>query len=216
MTSPHSARGFGPDPLCLYPMPGITSLVYLKNVVTNPRIEVGDYTYYAPFDDPKDFEKRVLYHFDFIGDRLRIGPFCALAAEVTFLMNGANHNLDGYSAYPFGIFAQGWEAAAPYIASSKPHRDTVIGPDVWIGYGATLMPGVQVGAGAVIAAKAVVTRDVEPYTIVGGNPARPIRRRFDDRSIERLLALAWWDWPAERLTAELPRLCAGDPSLLAG
>ena len=198
----------GPSPDTRYPLPGQTRLVYLKTIVKNPHILVGDYTYYDDFEDPEQFERNVLYHFDFIGDRLIIGKFCSIASDVKFIMNGGNHRTDWFSTYPFPIFGQGWESAMP---EEWPHKgDTVIGNDVWIGYGAILMPGVQVGDGAIIASHALVTRSVEPYTIVGGNPAQEIRKRFDPATIQILLEMRWWDWDIEKITRNLHAICGCD------
>lgn len=203
----------GPDPQTRHPLPGQTRLVFLNTVITNPNIQVGDYTYYDDPDDPTTFERNVLYHFDFVGDRLIIGKFCAIASGVTFIMNGGNHATQGISTYPFGIFGQGWESAMP---TAWPHKgDTRIGHDVWIGYQATIMPGVTVGHGAIVGTKSVVTHDVEPYAIVAGNPARRIRKRFTDAEIETLLAVAWWDWPIEKITAHLAVIGGGDVDAIA-
>src|SRR4051812_2210904 len=175
--------GHGPDPLDVHPMPGHPRVTYLKPYVTRPNIEVGDFTYY---DDPTGadaFERNVLYHFDFVGDWLRIGRFCAIAAETKFIMNGSNHRTDGFSTYPFLIFGGDWAGRFAEEADFPARGDTVIGNDVWIGYDALIMPGVTIGDGAIIAARSVVSRDVPPYAIVGGNPAQTIRQRFDDATI---------------------------------
>lgn len=198
----------GPDPATRYPLEGQDSLVFLRTIVANPQIEVGDFTYYHDFADPLGFERNVRYLFPFTGDRLIIGKFCAIAASVTFLMNGANHALDGLSTYPFGIFGAGWEKALPETWPDK--GDLVIGHDVWIGYGATLLAGITVGHGAIIGAMSVVASDVPPYAVVAGNPARVLRYRQPAPAIERLLALAWWDWPVERITAHVETIAAGD------
>ena len=198
----------GPSPSTRYPIPGVTRTVFLNTVVTNPNILVGDYTYYDDPDHPEAFERNVLYHFDFIGDRLIIGKFCSIAAQVTFIMNGGNHRTDWLTNYPFPVFGQGWETAMP---DDWPHKgDTVIGNDVWIGYGATLMPGVQVGDGAIIAAQSVVTKAVPPYAVVGGNPATLLRYRFDPATIAALLDLQWWHWEIEKITRHLPKICGAD------
>lgn len=198
----------GPPPSALHPIDGVTRVGFLKNFITRPNIEVGDYTYY---DDPKgveQFELHVLYHFDFIGDRLSIGRFCSIAAETRFIMNGGNHATTWLTTYPFPIFGNGWEVATP---ESWPHRgDTVIGHDVWIGYGATIMPGITIGNGAIVAACAVVTKDVEPYAIVGGNPATRIRYRFDERTRQALQEIAWWNWDAAKITRNVRAICDGD------
>jgi virginiamycin A acetyltransferase len=198
----------GPSPHTRHPINGQTRLVYLKNVVTNPNILVGDYTYYDDFDNPENFERNVLYHFDFIGDRLIIGKFCSIASDVKFIMNGGNHRTDWFTNYPFPVFGHGWETAMPEDWPNK--GDTVIGNDVWIGYGATLMPGVQIGDGAIIASQSVVTKSVEPYTVVGGNPARTIRPRFDAATIQTLLALQWWHWDIAKITRNLKAICGAD------
>jgi virginiamycin A acetyltransferase len=198
----------GPSPHTRHPINGQTRLVYLKNIVTNPNIVVGDYTYYDDFDNPENFERNVLYHFDFIGDRLIIGKFCSVASDVKFIMNGGNHRTDWFTNYPFPVFGHGWETAMPEDWPNK--GDTVIGNDVWIGYGATLMPGVQIGDGAIIASQSVVTKSVEPYTVVGGNPARTIRLRFDAATIQTLLALQWWHWDIAKITRNLKAICGAD------
>ncbi|HIK42972.1 CatB-related O-acetyltransferase [Thermoleptolyngbya sp. M55_K2018_002] len=202
----------GPSPNTRYPIPGQTRLAFLKNIVKNPNIIVGDYTYYDDFENPENFERNVLYHFDFEGDRLIIGKFCSIASDVKFIMNGGNHRTDWFTNYPFPVFGNGWEHAMP---DSWPNKgDTIIGNDVWIGYGAMLMPGVQVGDGAIIATGAVVTRNVEPYTIVGGNPAALIRKRFDDAVIQELLQIRWWDWDIQKITRHLLAICGGDLAML--
>lgn len=196
----------GPEPGMLHPLPHYHNMVFLKNLITRPNIQVGDYTYYDDLTDPFSFERNVLYHFDFIGDRLIIGRFCAIASGVQFIMNGANHETAPISTFPFGIFGNGWEKVheGVDVTAKYPNKgDLVIGNDVWLGYGATLMPGVKVGNGAIIASKAVVTKDVPDYAIVGGNPARFIRMRFDANTIQRLLAIAWWNWDATRITQHL-------------
>ena len=205
----------GPDPTDPFPMLGFPQVCYLRNVIDAPNIEIGEYTYYDDPDGADNFLRNVLYHFDFIGDRLRIGRFCAIARGVRFVMNGANHRLDGISTYPFQIFGGGWERVMPKPGELPFKGDTVIGNDVWIGYDALIMPGVCIGDGAIIAARSVVTHDVPPYTLVGGNPARPIRRRFGDADIDTLLRIAWWDWPVERITRLLPSIVAGDVAALA-
>ncbi len=199
---------YGPSPETKHPIAGQTRLVYLKAVVTNPNITVGDYTYYDDADRPEDFERNVLYHFDFVGDKLIIGKFCCIASGVKFIMNGGNHRTDWFTNYPFPVFGQGWEAAMPEDWPNK--GNTVVGNDVWIGYGATLMPGVEVGDGAIVASKSVVTQSVQPYSIVGGNPAKEIRKRFDEDTITTLLAVQWWHWDIEKITRNLGAICGGD------
>lgn len=201
-----------PDPRQRYPLGDERSVVFLNTIVSNPQIEIGDYTYYHDFDDPLGFEQNVRYLFPFETDRLVIGRFCAIAHGATFIMNGGNHRTDGLSTYPFGIFG-GWAEAMP---ESWPSRgDLVIGHDVWIGYEATLLAGITVGHGAVIGAKSVVTSDVPAYAIVAGNPARVLRYRHPPATIDRLLQLAWWDWPIDHLTRHVQRIAAGDIEALA-
>jgi virginiamycin A acetyltransferase len=199
---------YGPSPHTRYPLAEHSRLVYLKNIITNPNIIVGDYTYYDDFENPENFERNVLYHFDFEGDQLIIGKFCCIASDVKFIMNGGNHPTDLFTTYPFGIFGAGWEPAMPDVWPSK--GDTVVGNDVWIGYGATIMPGVRIGDGAIVAAMSVVTRNVESYTIVGGNPANPIRQRFEPAVIQELLEIRWWDWGIEKITRNLKAICGKD------
>ncbi len=201
---------FGPNPAQKHPMEGFEQVVFLKNVVTNPQIVVGEYTYY---DDPVDsgnFERNVLYLYPFMKDRLIIGKFCAIARNVQFVMNGANHKMKSFSTYPFQIFGNGWEKVMPGDEDLPFKGDTVIGNDVWIGYDSLLMPGVHVGNGAIIAAKSVVVKDVEPYAVVGGNPAQEIRRRFKPEIIEVLQRIRWWDWPKEKITKHLDVLTSLD------
>ena len=201
---------YGADSKDKHPMKGFPQICFIQNTVSNPNIIVGDYTYYDDPEDSENFERNVLYHFPFIGDRLIIGRFCALARGVKFIMNGANHKLDGFSTYPFQIFGNGWENVTPQTGELPYKGDTVIGNDVWIGYEAVMMPGVQVGDGAIIAAKSVVVGDVLPYTIVGGNPAKRIRQRFEDDVIQSLLEVAWWNWDSEKITRNLEKIVAAD------
>ncbi|WP_099192305.1 Vat family streptogramin A O-acetyltransferase [Tepidibacter mesophilus] len=203
-------KTYGPNANSIYPMEGVKSLCFIKNIVKNPNIIVGDYTYYDDFSDPKEFEKNVLYHYEFLGDKLVIGKFCAIASDVKFIMNGANHKIKAFTTYPFGIFGNGWESGMPKIEELPFKGDTMIGNDVWIGMNSTIMPGIKVGDGAIIATKAVVTRDVPPYTIVGGNPAKIIRKRFTDEIIEVLLKIKWWNWEIEKITENISILCSED------
>ena len=196
-------------------MQGFPQVGYLKNFITSPNIEVGDYTYYDDPDGPEHFEKNVLYHFDFIGDKLIIGKFCAIAKDVTFMMNGANHQSTGFSTYPFFIFGNGWEKSAPQPGDLPFKGNTEIGNDVWIGYNATIMPGVKIGSGAIIASKSVVTNDVPAYAVVGGNPAKIIKQRFDDKTINALLSIAWWDWSSDKITAHLDAITQNNLDLLS-
>ncbi len=194
-----------PDKEKKFPLAGYNRLCFLKNIITNPNIEVGDYTYYDDFDDVANFEKNVKYHFDFVGDKLKIGKFCMIASDVTFIMNGANHLTKSISSYPFAVFGHDWKNAME--GKSYPTKgDTNIENDVWIGYGSIIMPGVRIGHGSIIAANTTVTKDVEPYSIVGGNPGKLIRKRFSDSDIARLLEISWWDWEIDRITKNVDQL----------
>ena len=197
-------------------MKGFDQVCYIKNVVRNPNIIIGDYTYYDDPVDSRNFERNVLYHYPFMGDKLIIGKFCAIARDVKFIMNGANHEMDAFTTYPFSIFSNGWEKVMPSMDELPYKGDTVIQNDVWIGYDATIMPGIQIGNGSIIASKSVVVRDVEPYSIVGGNPAKLIRKRFPDEVIDVLQGLRWWDWPIEKITDHLPILTSNDLTQLKG
>jgi virginiamycin A acetyltransferase len=204
----------GPSPNEKHPMEGFPQVCFIKNTVKNPDIVIGDYTYYDDPEDSENFERNVLYHFPFVGDRLVIGKFCAIARGARFIMNGANHKLSGISTYPFQIFGNGWEKVMPQPRDLPYKGDTLVGNDVWIGYEALVMPGVTIGDGAIISSGAVVVGDVEPYTVVGGNPAKPIRRRFDPEQVRELLQIAWWDWPIEQISAHLDLVVAGDIAAL--
>lgn len=201
-------------PSTVFPLAGYERLCFLKNVVDHPQITVGDYTYYDDFEDVQNFQKHVRYLFDFTGDRLVIGKFCMIASGVEFVMNGANHLASAVSAYPFVVFGGDWAGAMD--GKTYPTKgDTTVGHDVWIGYRATILPGVTIGNGAIVGAHAVVTRDVAPYTIVGGNPAQLIRPRFDAATTARLLAVAWWHWPIEKITRHAALLTGDAARFLA-
>lgn len=191
-------------------MEGFPQVCFIKNTVQNPNIVIGDYTYYDDPDDSENFERNVLYHFPFIGDKLVIGKFCAIARGVKFIMNGANHKLSGVSTYPFQIFGAGWEKVMPTPGDLPFKGDTVVGNDVWIGYEALIMPGVKIGNGAIISSRSVVVSDVPSYTIVGGNPAKPIKQRFSPEAVATLNKIAWWDWPIEKITEHLEQIVSGD------
>lgn len=199
-----------PDSNQIYPLKDYNRLVFLKNIIKSPNIIVGDYSYYDDHEDGLNFEQNVLYHFDFLGDKLIIGKFCAIGSNVQFIMNGANHRMDGISTFPFNIFGGNWSVITPTLEQLPFKGNTVIENDVWIGYKATIMPGVNIGNGAIIAAHSVVTKDVEPYSIVGGNPAKLIRKRFTDEQIKKLLDIAWWNWNIEKITSALPLIVNGD------
>ncbi|MCI9509000.1 MAG: CatB-related O-acetyltransferase [Angelakisella sp.] len=201
----------------LYPRTGDTQTIYLKNAVTDPSIQVGEYTMYNDFvHDPRDFQKNnVLYHYPVNHDRLVIGRFCSIACGARFLFNSANHAMGSLSTYPFPLFFQEWGLEKARVAEAWDNKgDIVAGSDVWIGYEAVILAGVTIGDGAVIGARAVVTKDVPPYTIVGGVPARAIRRRFPEETVEELLRLKWWDWPPERIAQNIPAIQAGRVDLL--
>ena len=195
----------GPDKEAVFPLKNYDKLCFLKNIVKNPNIIIGDYTYYHDFENIENFEKNVKYHFDFIGDKLIIGKFCMIASDVKFIMNGGNHLTSAISAFPFDIFGNGWENAMEH--KSYPYKgDIKIGNDVWIGYNATIMAGVSIGDGAIIATNATVVNDVKPYSIVGGNPAKEIKMRFTEEEVSKLLRLKWWDWDINKITENIQNL----------
>ena len=199
----------GPDKHIKFPLENYDKLCFLKNIIKNPHIIVGDYTYYDDFENVENFEKNVKYHFDFTGDKLIIGKFCMIASGVKFIMNGANHMTDSLSTYPFAIFGNGWEDAMD--GKSYPNKgDLVIGNDVWIGHNATIMAGVNIGDGAIIATNSTVVKDVAPYAIVGGNPAIEIKKRFPKTVIERLLEVKWWNWDIEKITQNIKNLTSNN------
>ena len=201
------------NPENIYPRINDHETVYLKNVIKNPNILVGDFTMYNDFvNDPRQFERNnVLYHYPVNHDRLVIGKFCSIACGARFLFNSANHSLTSLSTYPFPIFFEEWGLSVSHIADAWDNKgDIVIGNDVWIGYEAVILAGVTIGDGAIIGTRAVVTKDVPPYTIVGGVPARPIRKRFSDGTIAALLEKRWWDWPEEKIAGSLDAIQSGD------
>ena len=187
--------------------------MYLNAVVKDPQIEIGDYTIYNDFvADPLLFEKNnVLYHYPIHREKLIIGKYCSIACGTKFLFNCANHTLKSLSTYTFPLFYEEWGLEKSDVAAAWDNKgDILIGNDVWIGYEAVIMAGVHIGDGAIIAARAVVTKDVPPYTIVGGTPAKEIRKRFDDATIQRLLSLKWWDWPVNKIRQCLPYIAEGN------
>lgn len=197
----------------IYPRTNDSTICYLKNIITNPNIIVGDFTFYNDYvHDPKDFEKNnVLYHYPYVNhDRLIIGKFCSIACGAKFLFNSANHTLNSLSTFPFPIFTEEWDESMPVTDAWDNKGDIVIGNDVWIGYEAVIMAGVNIGDGAIIGTRAVVTRDVPPYTIVGGLPAKKIRSRFDDETIELLQQLKWWDWDPAKINRNLNAIRKAD------
>lgn len=196
----------------LYPRTGDKQTVYLKNAITDPAITVGDYTMYNDFvNDPVGFEKNnVLYHYPINRDRLIIGKFCSIACGAKFLFNSANHTLSSLSTYPFPLFFEEWGLEKRNVAESWDNKgDIVLGNDVWIGYEAVIMAGVTIGDGAIIGARAVVTKDVPPYTVAGGIPAKPIKKRYPEETIAALSELKWWDWPENRIAQNLHAIQAG-------
>lgn len=201
-----------PDVKKIYPRIGDKEIVYLKNVINNANIEVGDFTIYNDFvHDPRDFQKNnVLYHYPINKDKLIIGKFCSIACGTKFLFNSANHTLNSLSTYTFPIFYDEWQQEVIPTKAWDNKGDIVIGNDVWIGYEAVILAGVTIGDGAIIGTRAVVTKDVEPYTIVGGVPARPIRKRFSDENINTLLSLKWWDWSVEKIAANMEFIQSGN------
>jgi virginiamycin A acetyltransferase len=207
----------GPDSETTFPLAHHRKLVFLKNIIQSPNIIVGDYTYYDDLEDPFNFEKNVLYHFDFLGDKLVIGKFCAIGSGVKFIMNGGNHETKPVSTYPFAIFGNGWEKITEGIDLKEKYPtkgDTTIGNDVWLGHEAVIMPGVKIGNGAVVATKAVVTKDVPPYSIVAGNPAQVVKMRFSEDTIAKLQQIAWWNWDAEKITRNLHLINSDDVEAL--
>lgn len=196
----------------LYPRTGDKQTIYLKNAITDPSIMVGDYTMYNDFvNDPVGFEKNnVLYHYPINHDHLIIGKFCSIACGAKFLFNSANHTLSSLSTYPFPLFFEEWGLEKKNVAASWDNKgDIVIGNDVWIGYEAVIMAGVTIGDGAIIGARAVVTKDVPPYMVAGGIPAKPIKKRYPEETIAALSELKWWDWPEERIAQNLHAIQAG-------
>jgi len=197
----------------IYPRTNDFQTVYLKNVVTNPNIIVGDYTMYNDFaSDPTQFEKNnVLYHYPVNHDRLIIGRFCSIACGTKFLFTSANHTQKSLSTYPFPIFFEEWGLNMMDVADAWDNKgDIVVGNDVWIGFEAVILSGVHIGNGAIIGARAVVTKDVPPYTVVGGVPAKEIKRRFDEATAAKLQQLAWWNWPVDQIRQALPRIMNGE------
>lgn len=197
----------------IYPRSGDTQTVYLKSVVKRPTIEVGDFTIYNDFvNEPRDFERNnVIYHYPINHDRLIIGKFCSIACGAKFIFNCANHTLKSLSTYTFPLFFEEWDLPKSDVATAWDNKgDIVIGNDVWVGYDAVIMAGVKIGDGAIIGTRAVVTNDVEPYSIVGGVPAKEIRKRFAPEVINQLLELQWWNWPIERIRNSIRAIQAGD------
>ena len=197
----------------IYPRTGDTQTIYLKSVITNPNIKIGDYTIYNDFvNDPIEFEKNnVLYHYPINHDKLIIGKYCAIACGAKFIFTSANHTLKSLSTYPFPLFWEEYGLNKMDVTQAWDNKgDIIIGNDVWIGYEAVIMPGVHIGDGAIIGTRAVVTKDVEPYTIVGGIQAKPIKKRFNDEVIETLQSLRWWDWDKEKIREKISDIMFGN------
>ena len=203
----------------LYPRTGDTQTIYLKNAITDTSITVGDYTMYNDFvNDPTGFEKNnVLYHYPINHDKLIIGKFCSIACGAKFLFNSANHTMSSLSTYPFPLFFDDWELEKNNVSEAWDNKgDIIVGNDVWIGYEAVILAGVTIGDGAIIGTRAVVTKDVPPYTIVGGVSAKPIRKRFDDETIAELLKLKWWDWTEEKISLNIKAIQSGNIERIRG
>ena len=197
----------GPNKNKLYPNENINTVCYISNLPKRPNVKIGEYTYYSDNNkSPERFYDNIEHHYEFLGDKLIIGKFCTIAAGVKFIMNGANHRMDGITTYPFNIFGSGWEKVTPTIEQLPFKGDTVIGNDVWIGQNVTIMPGIKIGDGVIIATNSTVVKDVEPYTIYGGNPAKFIKKRFSDEKVEFLLNLQWWNWDDEKIFNNLEKL----------
>ncbi|MDR1495288.1 MAG: CatB-related O-acetyltransferase [Rickettsiales bacterium] len=194
-----------PNPNTIFPVPNVDTVTYVRPTIRNNNVVVGDFTYFSD----RDFEKQVTHHYDFYGDKLIIGKFCQIAKGVEFVMNGANHQMACVSTFPFYVF-EGWGEEVPPLQSMPLKGNTVIGNDVWIGQNATILPGVEIGDGAMVGLDSVVGSDVEPYTIVAGNPAKPVRKRFDDELIGLMLRLKWWDKPIEEIRYLIPLLHNND------
>jgi virginiamycin A acetyltransferase len=190
-----------PNPDVVFPIPNINTVTYVKPTLKNRNIIVGDFTYFAD----TDFEKHVTHHYDFYGDKLIIGKFCQIAKDVEFIMNGVNHQMNAVSTFPFYIF-EGWEQEIPPLEKMPLKGDTIIGNDVWIGQNTTILPGVHIGDGVIIGAGSVVGKNIEPYCIVAGNPAKVIKKRFDDELIDIMLKFKWWDLPIDEISGIIPIL----------
>lgn len=197
----------------IYPRTGDKETIYLKHVITNPNITVGDFTMYNDFvNDPVLFEKNnVLYHYPINHDKLQIGKFCSIACSAKFLFNSANHTLSSLSTYPFPLFFEEWGLEKKDVTKAWDNKgDIVIGNDVWIGYEAVILAGVTIGDGVIIGTRAVVTKDVPPYTIVGGVPAKPIKKRFSEETISALLEIQWWNWSDETIARNIGAIQSGN------
>lgn len=195
-----------PNPETIFPVPDFKTVTYVKPTIQSRDILVGDFTYFSDVD----FEKHVTHHYEFYGDKLIIGKFCQIAAGIEIIMNGANHQMNAASTFPFYIF-EGWEQTPPPLEKMPLKGDTIIGNDVWIGQNVTILPGVHIGDGVIIGANSVVGKNIEPYSVVVGNPAQLIRKRFDNELISLLLAFRWWDLPIEQINELIPVLSCDEP-----
>lgn len=200
----------GPNKNEKFPNKTIPSICFIKNVITRPNIEVGDYTYYDDINGADKFEEHVIHHYEFLGDKLIIGKFCQIASGIKIIMNGANHRMNSVTTYPFNIMGNCWEKVTPKLEDLPLKGDTIIGNDVWIGQNVTILPGVHIGDGAIIGANSVVSKDVPAYHIAGGNPCKIIRKRFDDELIDHLEKIQWWNWDEEKIFNNLEILCSGN------
>ncbi len=201
---------YGPNKNEKFPNKNIPSVCFIKNVITRPNIEVGDYTYYDDIKGADKFEKHVTHHYEFLGDKLIIGKFCQIASGIKIIMNGANHRMNSVTTYPFNIMGNGWEKVTPKLEDLPFKGDTIIGNDVWIGQNVTILPGVHIGDGAIIGANSVVTKNIPAYHIAGGNPCKIIRKRFNDELINCLEEIKWWDWEEKKIFDNLEILCSND------
>lgn len=203
-----------PNRDAIYPIAHLPNICYIKNVIKAANIIIGDYTYYdAPIDSGKFENNNILFNWGEFGDKLIIGKFCAIAYGTQFMMGSANHRINSISTYPFNLF-DGWEKSTPHLSELPFKGDTIIGNDVWFGRECFVLPGVKIGDGCIIGAKSVVTKDVAPYSVVGGNPAKLIRKRFSDTLIDYLLQLKWWDWEEDKIAKNLKALTSGDFELI--
>lgn len=201
---------YGPNKNEKFPNKNIPSVCFIKNVITRPNIEVGDYTYYDDIKGADKFEEHVTHHYEFLGDKLIIGKFCQIASGIKIIMNGANHRMNSVTTYPFNIMGNGWEKVTPKLEDLPFKGDTIIGNDVWIGQNVTILPGVHIGDGAIIGANSVVTKNIPAYHIAGGNPCKIIRKRFNDELINCLEEIKWWDWEEKKIFDNLEILCSND------
>lgn len=201
---------YGPDKDTIFPNKNLKELCYIKNTITRKNIIVGDYTYYDDKNGSDKFEEHVTHHYDFIGDKLIIGNFCSIASGVEFIMNGANHNMNGFSTYPFNIFQNGWEKVVPTLNDLPIKGDTIIDNDVWIGQNVTILPGVKIGNGAIIGANSVVASDVPAYAVAVGNPCKVIKKRFNDNTIKLLEKIQWWNWDKKKIFDNLEAIVGND------